>query len=352
MIKILLIDDDESIRISIGATLQLYGYSTILAENGKEGIEKALREKPDIILCDITMPVLDGFGVLKILIRHPETFSIPFIFFTGHSDLADLRRAMALGADDYLIKPINQADLINSIETRFKKSKGLKRNIEPEKIDIKSLLQDSGDPFEYNLTSTKRDIHTYKRKHLLFSQDEKPFYVYLVLDGLLKEFWISHEGKEMITDLYRKGDFVGISPIIEDRKYLENVEVLEDARLMLIPKEDFVEILKKDQVTSNQFVVYLSNNLTAKKNKLVNTAYSSLRKKVAKGLLDLKEKLCCMGIEPCAISISRDDLANYIGVAPESMIRTLKEFKEEGLIEIINNAIFIRKETKLKNLLF
>ena len=111
MKKILLIEDDEALREDLAEVLQLSNYQVISAADGKTGIEKSIQEKPDLIICDVVMPGLDGYGVIHVLSRHPDTFSIPFIFLTGKNDPADLRKGMDLGADDYLIKPFRPDEL-------------------------------------------------------------------------------------------------------------------------------------------------------------------------------------------------------------------------------------------------
>ena len=124
MKKIVVIDDDSSLRESIAEILTLSGYSVSTAENGKTGIETTLKELPDLILCDVMMPGLDGYGVLHILHRHPETKHIPFIFLTGKIELEDMRKGMSIGADDYLVKPFEEIDLLNAIQLRLKKDEG------------------------------------------------------------------------------------------------------------------------------------------------------------------------------------------------------------------------------------
>src|SRR4051812_20977154 len=105
MKKILLIEDNAGIRENTSEILSLANYSVITAENGKVGVELAQRERPDLIICDIMMPELDGYGVLHILGKKDDTASIPFIFLTAKTEKTDIRKGMNLGADDYLTKP-------------------------------------------------------------------------------------------------------------------------------------------------------------------------------------------------------------------------------------------------------
>ncbi len=106
--------------------LKMMNYKVFTAENGKIGVETALSEKPDLILCDIMMPVLDGYGVLHMLRKNSSTKNTPFIFLTAKTEREDFRKGMELGADDYITKPFNETELLKAIECRLKKAKSLK----------------------------------------------------------------------------------------------------------------------------------------------------------------------------------------------------------------------------------
>src|ERR1700722_4146955 len=107
MKKILVIEDNQKVRENIAEILELSNYKVLTASEGKAGVEIALKENPDLIVCDIMMPVLDGYGVLHLLNKHKETFSTPFIFLTAKSEKSDFRKGMELGADDYITKPFD-----------------------------------------------------------------------------------------------------------------------------------------------------------------------------------------------------------------------------------------------------
>src|SRR5215467_11167223 len=123
MRRILVIEDEPEMRRNITALLRFHDFETIEAGNGRQGVELAKREKPDLILCDVMMPELDGYGVLKALREDTNTTLIPFIFLTAKGEKDDLRSGMNLGADDYLTKPVTQADLLKAIEVRLRRSK-------------------------------------------------------------------------------------------------------------------------------------------------------------------------------------------------------------------------------------
>jgi len=113
MKKILIIEDDEIIRES---TAELLGfvddYTVVTAENGREGVKKALKEIPDIIICDVMMPLMDGYDVLENLSKNPKTQFIPFIFLSAKTERGDVRKGMNLGADDYITKPFTEENLL------------------------------------------------------------------------------------------------------------------------------------------------------------------------------------------------------------------------------------------------
>jgi DNA-binding response OmpR family regulator len=123
MKKILVIEDEPEMRRNITALLRYRDYSPIEAENGRKGVEFAKRDKPDLILCDVMMPELDGHGVLQALQQDADLALIPFIFLTAKGEKDDLRNGMDLGADDYLTKPVANAHLVRAIEARLRRSK-------------------------------------------------------------------------------------------------------------------------------------------------------------------------------------------------------------------------------------
>ncbi len=127
MKKILIIEDEPEMRRNLATILRLEQFQVLSAENGRVGLELALRDRPDLVLCDVMMPELDGHGVLTALRNDPTTMNLPFIFLTARGEKSDLRSGMNLGADDYLTKPVARADLLNAVEARFKRQEQLAR---------------------------------------------------------------------------------------------------------------------------------------------------------------------------------------------------------------------------------
>src|ERR1700761_4749410 len=122
MKKILVIEDQPEMLRNLTTILRLEKFQPIAAENGRVGVEAALKEKPDVILCDVMMPELDGYGVIAALRANAETAATPFIFLTAKGEKPDIRAGMNLGADDYLTKPVAKADLLNAIRSRLERA--------------------------------------------------------------------------------------------------------------------------------------------------------------------------------------------------------------------------------------
>lgn len=142
MKKILIIEDEPEMRRNITMLLRYHEYETIAAENGRKGVELAQREKPDLVLCDVMMPELDGHGVLHALQQNAALALIPFIFLTAKGEKEDLRNGMELGADDYLTKPVANADLVRAIEARLRRSQQQsKREFKPDFSSTEPLLK-------------------------------------------------------------------------------------------------------------------------------------------------------------------------------------------------------------------
>jgi DNA-binding NarL/FixJ family response regulator len=141
MKKILVIEDEPEMRRNITALLGYHDYQPIAAENGRAGVEAARRERPDLILCDVMMPEVDGYGVLQALQADAALARIPFIFLTAKGEKNDLRSGMDLGADDYLTKPVANADLVRAIEARLRRAeKQMNRAFNPDFSSAKPLF--------------------------------------------------------------------------------------------------------------------------------------------------------------------------------------------------------------------
>ncbi|MBS1566670.1 MAG: response regulator, partial [Bacteroidetes bacterium] len=142
MKTLLVIDDNTDIRENTAELLSLSGYNVLTAENGKKGVELALREKPQLVVCDIMMPELDGYGVLHLLKKNPETEQIPFIFLTAKTERVDFRKGMEMGADDYVTKPFDDLELLRAIEIRLKKAEIIQAQYAPGEKGASELIRE------------------------------------------------------------------------------------------------------------------------------------------------------------------------------------------------------------------
>jgi len=132
--KVLVIDDTDEVRMIIAESLNLYGFVTMSAEDGTSGVDMARKNMPDLIICDINMPNMDGYATLTALREEDSTATIPFIFLSGATDKINMRRGMELGADDYLTKPFTHKELLAAVNARLEKQADLKRESE-KKLD-------------------------------------------------------------------------------------------------------------------------------------------------------------------------------------------------------------------------
>ena len=171
------------------------------------------------------------------------------------------------------------------------------------------------------------------------------------MKGKVKGYKTHEDGKEYITDLYSEGDYIGYPALIEEKNYDDTAVALEETEIIQVPKEDFQQILYNDINIASKFIRIITQNVKDKEERLLSLAYSSLRKRVAKALVDINSKFN-QATDSKAIEISREDIAHYIGTATESLIRTLSDFKSEKLIEIRDGKILISNLEKLRNLLY
>ena len=344
MKKILIIEDNPEIRENTGEILALAGYEVIAAENGRIGVDLATRQSPDLIICDIMMPELDGYGVLHILSKKESTAGIPFIFVTAKTEKSDIRKGMELGADDYLTKPFDDTELLNAIETRLRKHDIRHNEYQPNSAGLDAFIADARKVLSLKDLSKDRKVKQVKKKGEIFSEGDAPVSVFLVQSGEIKTFKSHPDGKELITNLYKKDDFFGFEPILESTDYTESAVAMQDSEVVLIPKQDFLTLLYGHKDVSAAFISLLCKKVADKEKQLVNLAYSSVRQRTAEALLKTGQ----LQPDKDNVSISRDDLAKIVGTASESVIRVLSEFKDEKLIEIEGGKIKILQPAKLE----
>ena len=162
-----MIEDNAEVRENIAEILELSNYKVVTAEDGKKGVELALNEMPDLIVCDIMMPVLDGYGVLHLLNKHIETYGIPFIFLTAKSEKTDLRKGMEMGADDYITKPFDGIELLNAIEIRLRKTESIKQHAQKIVKTLNTFINNVKQTSNISLASDEREVYDYKKKQCI-----------------------------------------------------------------------------------------------------------------------------------------------------------------------------------------
>ncbi|WP_024768163.1 response regulator [Aquimarina macrocephali] len=342
MKTILLIEDDTALRENTAELLELSDYKVITSPNGKVGIVKAKEEKPDIIVCDIMMPEVDGYGVLEALSFDTTTNHIPFIFLSAKTEHKEIRKGMDLGADDYLTKPFEEEELLNAIESRLAKAALLSKIVRDQQSSTKSTSEDNGLRNLHELKNFFDDngeISEFKKGEVIYEEGEHSNNIYLILKGVVKSHKMDENGKELITTLYKTDDFLGFTSFIDNTPYLESATAVEDSELAGISKNNLKEILEKSKNISLELMELLTDNLSEIKEQLLQMAYSSVRKKTAQTILQFADVLNKKSQD--SIKISRNDLASVAGIATESLIRTLSSFKKDGLIEIEGRNIKI-----------
>lgn len=350
MKKILLIEDNEDIRSNTAEILELSNYEVIVAENGKIGVAKALENKPDLIICDIMMPELDGYGVLHAVQRNESIRQTPFIFLTAKTERSDYRKGMELGADDYLTKPFDGTELLNAVNSRLKKFDLLRQDLAGGLEGLQYLLKASSAKNDLLELATGRNLNHYKKKQIIYSEGNHPNRLFYVIQGKVKTFKTNEDGKELVIDLFSAGDFLGHIAILEGATYNDTAEAMEDTDLAIIPREDFDQLMNNSPEIARKFVQLLAKNISEKEEQLLHLAYNSLRKKVADALLTIQSKYQDKNEEQFVIDISRDNLATIAGTAKESLIRTLGDFKDEKIIGINEGRISILNRKKLQDI--
>jgi CRP-like cAMP-binding protein len=238
-------------------------------------------------------------------------------------------------------------ELLNAIESRLKKNDILKKEFTKNFAGLNDFINEAKGIESLKKLSEERDIRTYKKKDDIYKEGGYPKGIYFVNKGKVKIFQTNELGKELITELHKEGDFFGYLSLLQDEKYTSSATALEDSEIFIIPKEDFFSLIYKNAEVSKRFIEILSNNLREKEKQLVKLAYNSVRKRVAEALVKLSDKYKKADEQKFSMNVSREDLANMVGTATETVIRTLSDFKEDKFIEIAGGTITILNYDKL-----
>lgn len=317
------------------------------ASEGKTGLEAALQEVPDLILCDLVMPGLDGSGVLHVLGKNPETAAIPFVLLGTKTNISEFREGMNLGADDFLVKPFDSADLLKVVEVRLNRRDLFKGLNEPDADTIEQYFKQERQLRELERLTESRIHRIMRKKEVIYMEGQSPSDIYFIRRGMVKTYKINKDGKELITGFHRPGSVIGHLSILKNMPYNENAEVITEAEIGFISRQDFLVTLYNNHEVSSRMIQLLANQLYDAENRLLGIAYDSVRQKVAQALLQVSRSLSD-GAKP--LRIARRDLSGLIGTATESLNRTLADFKDEGLINIMPEGINILNSSKLERM--
>lgn len=346
--KILIIEDNRDVRENLAEILTLSGYECKVAANGKEGVQAVFEDKPDLIVCDIMMPELDGFGVLRIISKNDVTADIPFIFLTAKTELTDIRRGMMLGADDYITKPFDDVELLDTIEMRLKKRK-------PSTT--------SGSPLAFIQTLTTEQLWHFipdnlkngeprmiRRKDLLYAEGQTCRSVFILYAGRAVATKVDDYSKEVVTRFYHGPAMIGVSSALTGSRYKNTVRALEDIEVVPIGKDDFLQFLVTTPDATWYFLRQMARDSQKADEKLLLQAFGTVRMKLAATLIDLY--YIYSGNGTAVIPVSREELASMAGTAKETIIRCLSEFRDEGLVTVRGAEIVISDIDKLTRIRF
>ena len=344
MDTILLIEDHQVIRENTAELLQMAGYAVLTAENGELGVKLALATPPDLVICDIMMPVLDGYGVLQIFNQNARLAGVPFIFLTAKTERTEQRHGMALGADDYLTKPFVKAELLSAVQGRLHRFEHLRPVPDLPLADQPAAPDMSAPASSLADLNTGRKTHLIRRKQIIYLAGDEPTRLYFVQRGRVKTVKTTESGKELILQLHGPGEFFGYLPLLRHTRHPESAVAVDETELLYVPAEEFMALQQRDAVVSRQLVQLLAGQVSGQAEHLLALAYSSIRRRVADALVQLHEQAG----PAAAIQLSRDDMAAMVGTAPESLSRTLTEFRQSGLIELSPNTIRVLQPDTLR----
>ena len=345
--KVLIIEDNNDIRENVLEILQLAGYEAFAAPNGKAGVEMAVTHSPDIILCDIMMPELDGYGVLYMLNKNPDTAAIPFIFLTAKAERVDLRKGMEMGADDYLTKPFDDMELLNAIETRFKKQE-LQKEFYSRSLDrLGKLIGKNEGLNELKKIIQERRSRVFKKNQVIYYDGDRGTGIYLVISGKIKTVRLAEDGRELMTGIVANDEYFGVNALLANEAYTDTATALEDSMVVQIPKDQLEHLLNLYPEVAREFIKLLANDIRDKEDQLMQLAYHSVRKRLAEAMIRLHRQA---GTSGEGFKITREDLAAMAGMATETVSRTLSDFKDEGLIEKKGSLITLLAPEKLEKM--
>ena len=346
--RLLIIEDSVDIRENTAELLELSVFTVETASDGLEGVRLARTWNPDLVICDIMMPNLDGFGVLQVFSSQPELASIPFIFLTAKTDRADMRKGMEMGADDYLTKPFQEVELLRAIEARLKKSKPIIA-LKESATEV-AVVQEALVFLDLPTWEGEKKTQTHAKKQVIYSEGDHPIRLYYLAKGKVKTYHTNKDGKYFITSFIQEGEFFGFVDILENQAYRESAEALEESQIISVSAVEFLQKIKENIHLEVFFRKSLTSYLLKNEKLMVEMAYQSLRMRVAMVLVELAQTYGTSMSEPLVIKLSREDLASRVGTATESVIRTLSDFKKEGYLDVKGGEMTLKNVEGLAKL--
>ncbi|RZK63991.1 MAG: cyclic nucleotide-binding domain-containing protein [Pedobacter sp.] len=337
MKTILVIESDAIVRESYAETLKSSGYNVIIAQDGDIGINMAIINVPDLVLCNTALMDVDGFCVLAVLSKNLLTSHIPFIFINTKFKLYTLRRGMDMGADDFITRPFQDNQLVRAVEFRINK---LKTTIDHSE-NVVRMGQDKIDNVkgipninEIILRGTNRRL---KKKQTLYFENDHTQGLYFLDEGCLKTFRLNSNGRELITNLYHAKSFIGLGSLLLEDTLADTAEAMQNCSVYFFPKRTVLELLIDYPDLNQYFIKILSMHLRQKEDELIDMAYESVTKRLSKVLVRLNESTSPID----HIAVTRYDLAGLTGIATETVSRILSDFKHQNLIEKSGSHIHI-----------
>ncbi len=343
MHTILLIEHDAALRHMLNEILGLAGYHVHTAASGMEGVQMINDAMPDLIICELALPDLPGLQILDLLRKSRHIDHVPFIVLTANDSRKEIRKVMGKGADDYLVKPFDHVDLLDTLATRLSKST---HHQTYQVANPTTLFDDATGRAVLKRLARNQELREFGSREMIFGKGEQARYMFLVRTGRVMAYRVNASGKHFVTDIYGPGDFFGVEALIFDWDSRESAMALEKSSLYLIPREPFLEVLQSDRHFSALILTQLASNIKSREENMLSIAYDSVRKRIAKALIKLGDKAENGG----SFRIFREDLSNMVGTAKESVSRTLTEFRKEHLIDIDRGRITILSRDKLAKL--
>lgn len=328
--RLLVLEDNLGFQAATSEVLAAAGYQVTVAAEGWAGLAMARQQPPDLVLCAATLPGLDGYALLHLFRQAPALRVIPFIITGSETACPAFRRAMEQGADDYLPQPGEAGVLLRAVAARLLRA-GTEVNTPSSEVPPAGSASLAALAASY-------PPRLVARRQVVYAEGDKARYLYYVQAGRIKTTKTTSFGKELITSIYYGQEFFGCKDLVERSPHQEAALAIEDTVLHCIPAADFWQHLRWPDI-SLELIRQLSGRKRARETMLLDMAYHSLRRRLANALLLLHEQAEALGQVPAYIQLAREDLAALVGITPESVSRTLSEFRHDHLLELTPQGI-------------